>query len=131
MVEISTAASPPRFVMTPSTKTPTCAAVEPRTVTTVYCPLPFTSRTCTPGTIFSKSGRSFCSPLYSSGRMTVTVPGESLDSQSGRFASTVIPASSNSGASEADNASAAPTPPEKLFVMLHSVATTAVPKMCK
>ena len=98
--------------MTPSTKTPTCAAVEPRTLTTVYCPLPFTSRTCTPGTIFSKSGRSFCSPLYSSGRMTVTVPGESLDSQSGRFASTVIPASSNSGASEADNASAAPTPPK-------------------
>lgn len=44
----------------------------------------------------------------------MTVPGESLDSQSGRFASTVIPASSNSGASEADSASAAPTPPRKI-----------------
>lgn len=44
----------------------------------------------------------------------MTVPGESLDSQSGRFASTVIPASSNSGVSEEDNASVAPTPPRKI-----------------
>ena len=90
IVERSTAVSPPRLANTPSIKMPTCAAVEPRIVTVVYCPLPFTSRTCTPGTVKSKSGNDFCSPLNSSGRTIFTVPGESLLSQSGRLASTVI-----------------------------------------
>ena len=131
MVEISTAASPPKLVRIPSTNTPTWAAVEPRTVTTVYCPLPFTSRTWTPGTIFRKSARSFCSPLNSSGRMTVTVPGDSLDSQSGRFASTVTPAIRKAISSSAGAAgiSAARTASQEAGIL--TAIMTAIPKKCR